>query len=140
MAIVQPLINGIAQSYVQCTANAWGIDIFFTELNYKETQNKQNNYNNGKYAITRTYGKIENSSASITIDGNQNDKLRAIAPSRRALHSLPPTDLRITYGQAGQPTTTDIIKGFEFKDNGKEGSVDDDYFTVSLEFIFTNIE
>lgn len=140
MAQVQPLINGKAQHYVQCTANAWGIDIFFTELSYKESQNKVNNHQNSKYPTTRTYGKVENSSGSITLDGKQIDVLRSISPERKALHSLPPTDLRITYGNAGEPTTTDIIKNFEFKDNGKEGSVDDDYFETSLEFIFSHIE
>lgn len=140
MANIQPLVNGTAYSYVQCTAEAWGINILFTELNYKESQAKTNNYNNGKYASTRTYGKVEPTSNSITLDKKQNDALRAIAPSRRALHSLPPTDFRVTYANAGEPPTTDIIKNFEFKDNGNEGSVDDDYMTTSLETIFSHIE
>ena len=135
-----PLINGQEYHYVQCTAEAWGIEIQFTELNYKETQSKSNNYTNAKYATGRSYGKVEPSSSSITMMKGMVEQLRNIAPSRRALHSLPPVDLRITYQRAGQPSITDVIKGFEFLDNGNEGSVDDEGMVTSYEFIFTNIE
>lgn len=140
MAAVQPLVNGQSYHYTQASCKAWGIDILFTELNYKEAQVKVNNYNNSKYPVGRTYGKVENSTGSITMDKAMYDKLRAIAPSRGALHSLPPTDVTITYARSGQLSTTDIIRGFEFKDNGNEGSTEDDYMVTSFEFIFTLID
>ncbi len=140
MANVQPLINGTSYHYVQSEAKAWGLDMLFMELNYKESQQKINNYNNSKYAVGRTYRQVENSGNSITLDKSMVEKLRAIAPSRGALHSLPPTDLVVVFAREGEAPVIDVIRGFEFKDNGNEGSTDDDYMTTSYEFIFTLIE
>ena len=138
MAEVQPLINGKARSFVSAVLEWYGQTILFTELNYKEAQAKTNNYENSKYATSRTYGKVEQT-VSVTLSKAQVIILQAAAPQNGALHSIPPSPLRVTYGDTGEESVTDVIHMFEFKEDGVEGSVDDDFLTTTYECICSYI-
>ena len=62
-----PLINGESYAWAQIVCTVLNVPIVgITEISYKEMQEKKDNYGQGKYPVSRGYGKIE-TEGSITL-------------------------------------------------------------------------
>lgn len=134
-----PLVNGRAYDYVSIETKFGGVSLYSTSnVNYVETQEKVNNMGTGNRGVSRGRGGIENS-GSFDLSMNDTEKLRAVAPGRSLL-ALPPFDVIVKYGDAGQIPVVDIIKNVEFTDDGVETTVGDTDIKRTFGIIFSHVQ
>lgn len=119
----QPLVNGIAYSYVDITFVALSVPLpSVSSINYTAEQAKENHYGTGNEPVSRGKGAKEYT-ASFDISMNDIEALRDAAPNGDLLN-IPPFDIVVVFGNPQKPVTH-VIKNFEFSNDGVESSQGD---------------
>lgn len=132
-----PLINGRAYDFAQIVINILGVPLVgITSIEYKEEQEKANNFGAGKYAVSRGHGTV-NADASIEISMNDVERLRNAAPLGRLL-DIPAFPITVTFLNEGK-TVTHTLHNCEFKDDGVSGSIDDTDLVRSFSLVVSHI-
>jgi hypothetical protein len=112
------LINGKAYAHAQIVATIAGVPVAsISEVEYKETQDKSNNYGIGSRPISRGYGTTA-ATASVTLAMAEVEQIRDAAPDGSLL-KIPPFDLVVTFLN-DQRIVTHIVKNCEFLNDGVE--------------------
>lgn len=118
-----PLINGQAFDWASVSLRAFGVDIKgVTEINYKNKQDKKNNYGAGVEPTSRGRAKKEYE-ADITLEETEVRRILAAMPQTQSLLDVPPFEIIVTY-MVGTKTYVDKISNAEFLEEGvavKEG-------------------
>jgi len=134
------LINGIATSWSSITGVVAGVLVNgFTEINYNKEVEKTDNYGAGSKAVSRSYGK-ETFSGDITLHSDEVEALTNAAPNRD-ITQIAPFDITITsLAFPGAAPVRNVLRGCEFKNNGRAMKQGDAVFEVKLELIIADIE
>lgn len=118
-----PLINGKAYDYTQITLSILGTPLAgVSNINYTQTQEKNNNYGTGNMPVSRGHGAVE-TTCSLEISMNDVERLRAAATDRNLL-SIAAFDIIVVFTN-GTTVHKHIIKNCEFSDDGVETSQGD---------------
>ena len=134
-----PLINGESYSWASITFNLFGVPVAgITNIEYKEKQNKTNNYGAGQRPVSRGYGKIE-ADGSIEIYLDEWKKVIAAAPNRDPL-SIGWFDIPVTYGNSVADATVDVLRSCEFLENPFNAKQGDTALTVKIPLIIAQID
>ena len=132
-----PLINGRAYDFTQIIVNVMGVPIpSVTKIDYKEEQEKTNNFGGGNRPVSRGHGTIQ-PTASIEMSMTDIEKIRDIAPNGSLL-SVPAFDIVVVFGNPQSPKKH-TLKNVEFTVDGFEGSMDDTDFTMSFDLVLSHI-
>ena len=133
------LINGVNYSWGNLTIVAYGnIVIAVTALKYKSKQEKTNNYGLGIEPISRGYGRKEYES-SVTLYIDELKKLRKVAPGGDIMQ-IPASDMQCLWAGSRVLPTKDVLKAFEFLEDGTEASEGDTKLLVEIPLIIGGIE
>jgi hypothetical protein len=108
-----------------------------TEIEYKETQEKENIYGAGDEPVSRGYGK-KGYEASITLPAEEVDALELIAPDGD-ITKIPPFPITVSFTE-GSRVKTDILQFAEFMENGRSSKTGDKTIPVKLPLIIAGIK
>jgi hypothetical protein len=134
----QTLVNGRARDWVQIKMTALGrTSVGVTEIEYKETQEKENIYGAGDEPVSRGYGK-KGYEASITLPAEEVDALELIAPDGD-ITKIPPFPITVSFTE-GSRVKTDILQFAEFMENGRSSKTGDKTIPVKLPLIIAGIK
>lgn len=132
-----PLINGRAYDFAQILINILGVPLVGVQsIEYKEEQEKANNFGAGKFAVSRGHGTV-NADATLELSMNDVERLRDAIPGGRLL-DIPAFPITVTFLNAGK-TVTHTLHNCEFKDDGVTGSVDDTDLVRSFALVVSHI-
>lgn len=132
-----PLINGRAYDFAQVVVNILGVPIMGVQsIEYKEEQDKQNNYGAGKWAVSRGHGTVK-ADATIEVSMNDIEALRDAIPSGRLL-DIPAFPITVTFLNDQKPVTH-VLHNCEFIDDGVGGAVDDTDLVRSFGLVLSHI-
>jgi hypothetical protein len=132
-----PLINGRAYDFAQVVVNILGVPIMGIQaIEYKEEQEKKNNFGAGKWAVSRGHGTV-NADASFEISMNDIENLRDAIPSGRLL-DIPAFPITVTFLN-DQKVVTHVLHNCEFIDDGVGGGVDDTDLVRSYGLVVSHI-
>lgn len=132
-----PLINGRAYDFAQVVVNILGVPIMgIQSIEYKEEQEKKNNFGAGKWAVSRGHGTV-NADATIEVSMNDIEALRDAIPSGRLL-DIPAFPITVTFLN-DQKVVTHTLHNCEFMDDGVTGAVDDTDLVRSFGLVVSHI-
>jgi hypothetical protein len=133
-----PLINGRAYDFAQIVANVLGVPIMgIQSIEYKEEQEKTNNFGAGKWAVSRGHGAV-NADAKIEISMNDVEAMRTVAPNGRLL-DLPAFPITVTFLNE-QKVVTHTLMNCEFVDDGMTGAQGDTDLVRSFALVVSHIK
>ncbi len=133
-----PLINGKAYEWSDISLVIMGVPIAgITAIEYEETQEMQDNYGAGNYAVSRGYGQIK-FSGRITLHAEEVEALRQIAPNGR-LQAIPEFDIIVAYLPETGNIVTHKLEMVRFKNNARSTKAGDMTIEVQLELQIGNI-
>ena len=120
-----PLINGQAYEYAQIVLQILGVPIAgVSSIEYKEEQEKKNNFGIGNRPVSRGRAAIE-SSGSLEISMNDVEAIRdANIAGGGSMLTIPPFTVLVTFGNP-QKVVTHQLMNCEFIDDGVETSQGD---------------
>ena len=112
-----------------------------TQISYKKSQTKENNYGAGEEPVSRGYGNVEyEASIELYVDEWRSIKASAQAAGSDVL-SLPPFDIQVIYGNSRtQRLGTDVLQQCEFLEDPFEGSQNDTKMLVTIPLIIAGIK
>ena len=126
-----PLINGKSYDWASITANIGGLPIAgITEISYKTSQEKVNNYGAGVNPVSRGKGRKE-SEASITLHMEEVERIRLAAPNRELL-DLAPFDIIVQFQVSNEQVATHVIKNCEFTEEAVDVAEGDTTIAMTL--------
>lgn len=133
-----PLINGESYAWAQIVCTVLNVPIVgITEISYKEMQEKKDNYGQGKYPVSRGYGKIE-TEGSITLYMEEVEALRRVAPNGRIL-DIPPFPIVVTYEPANGIVAVVNLYNCEFKEDSTDTKQGDTDIQIKLPLIISHM-
>lgn len=134
-----PLINGVNYSWANISVILFGTPITgIVAIDYKQKQNKTNNYGAGNEPVSRGYGMVEYE-ASIEIYTDVWKQIIAASPNRNPLQ-IPAFDIPVTYGGDGVLTNKDVLRSVEFLENPLEAKSGDTKLTVKIPLIIAGVD
>lgn len=148
MSQLVTLINGQAYSFVDVSFDIAGITPIpgfngcpIKSINYNASQQKTANYENSKYATSYSYGKMTfGGSVTFTLDAAEliRDIIYIPAIRERSLVAMPSASITLTFSVKGKINKTKI-HNVVFLNENLSGSEGDDQFTVTCDFLASNI-
>ena len=135
---VPALINGQAYDFTQIIMTVLGVPVAgITSINYKEEQEKSNNFGAGNRPVSRGRGAI-NADGSIELSMNEVEALRDAAPSGSLL-KIPPFTITVTYLNL-QKVVTHKLKNVEFINDGVETSQGDTDIRRTFDLVISDVK
>ena len=133
-----PLINGINYAWGNISFILFSTPVIgIVSINYKEKQDKKNNYGAGTKPVSRAYGQFEyEGDIELYLDtwkGIIND-----SPLRNPL-LIAPFDIPVTFSGNGVIVTKDVLRACEFMENPFTGKSGDTRLTVKIPLIIWDI-
>ena len=133
-----PLINGINYAWGNISFILFSTPVIgIVSINYKEKQDKKNNYGAGTKPVSRAYGQFEyEGDIELYLDtwkGIIND-----SPLRNPL-LIAPFDIPVTFSGNGVIVTKDVLRACEFMENPFTGKSGDTRLTVKISLIIGDI-
>lgn len=132
-----PLINGTAYDFSQIIVTILGVPVAsVSSIEYKEEQEKKNNYGAGNRPVSRGAGVIE-ASGSFEISMNDIEAIRTVAPNGSLLQ-IPAFDITVFFGNPQKPTTH-VLKNCEFTNDGTETSQGDTDVKRKFDLVLSHV-
>lgn len=134
-----PLVNGINYSWANISVILFGTPVVgIISIDYKQKQQKDNNYGAGSQPVSRGYGRVEYE-ANIELYTDTWKSIIASSPNRDPLQ-IPPFDIPVTFGGTGVLAVKDVLRACEFMENPFEGKEGDSKLTVKIPLIIAGID
>ena len=137
---IQPMVNGIRHAWSSVRMNMLGRTVDgVAQIEYDDTQEKQNNYGAGKMPNHRGLGRYS-ATCKMTLYQFEVVALQQAIGGLR-LQSIPPFDITVTYLPEGaDDTVVDVIRNCEFTTNGRSLSEGDMMSQHEFELIVSHIK
>lgn len=137
------LINGISYSWGDISVQLVGVGpispiIGITAIDYKEEQNMTNNPGAGNFPVSQGYGEFKYS-GSIELYREELVSLQNIAALNK-IQTFLPFSITVTYGNATQALTTDVLQSCIFMENIMSAKVNDTRLTTKINLLIGNIQ
>ncbi len=121
------------------TVNLLGRDIEgFTEVEYSDEMEINNEYGAGKYPIGQSEGNYS-AKASIAVFAEEVVALQKSLPKGKRIQEIAPFDISVVYEFQGR-IMKDVIRNCRFKNNGRVVKQNDGKIIHKFEIITTHIE
>lgn len=135
-----PLINGIEYSWADIVLTVAGTPVTgITGIEYSDEQEVVDNYGAGRYAVSRSKGRITNS-AKLTLYASEVAALQKKTANGR-LQDLSAFDITVSYiPEEGGVVMTDKLRNCQFKANKRSVSEGDTSIKVDLDLAVGHIE
>lgn len=135
-----PLINGIEYSWADIVLTVAGTPVTgITGIEYSDEQEVVDNYGAGRYAVSRSKGRITNS-GKITLYASEVAALQKKTANGR-LQDLSAFDITVSYiPEEGGVVMTDKLRNCQFKANKRSVSEGDTSIKVDLDLAVGHIE
>lgn len=135
-----PLINGIEYSWGDIVCAIAGVPVTgITGIEYSDEQEVTDNYGAGRYAVSRSKGRIT-CTGKITLYSSEVNALVKKTLNGR-IQDLAAFDIIVSYiPDAGGVIVTDKLRNCQFKKNERSWSEGDTSKTVELELAVSHIE
>lgn len=134
-----PLINGRTYDWGDINLLIAGVPVTgVVGIEYKDDQEKTDNYGAGRYPVSRSRGKIT-TTAKITLDMKEVEALQSRSRTGR-LQDIDPFKITVSYiPDTGTGVVNDILNNVEFKSNGRSWKQGDTKQDVELDLICSHI-
>lgn len=134
-----PLINGRTYDWGDINLLIAGVPVTgIVSIEYKEEQEKVDNFGAGRYPVSRSRGKIT-TSAKMSLDMKEVEAIQSRSRNGR-LQDIDPFTITVTYiPDTGTGIVTDILHNVEFKNNGRSWKSGDTKQDVELDLICSHI-
>lgn len=135
-----PLINGIEYGWADIVLTIAGMPVTgITSIEYSDEQEVVDNYGAGRYAVSRSKGRITNS-GKITLYASEVAALQKKTANGR-LQDLGAFDIMVSYiPEESGMVMTDKIRNCQFKSNKRNVSEGDTSIKVDLDLAVGHIE
>jgi hypothetical protein len=138
MPIQTPLINGINYSWANIQLILFGSPIVgITEISYKRSQKKENNYGMGSEPVSRGYGQ-KTYEGSITIYYDEWKRILASSPNGDPT-LIPPFPIQVLFEGTGVSYTVDKLLACEFTEDPMDSKTGDTAIKVKIPLIIGSI-
>lgn len=136
---VTPLINGTNYSWANVTLVLFGVPVVgITKINYKNKQEKKNNFGSGVHAVSRGYGNVE-PDGDIEIYLDEWKAIIAKSPNKDPLQ-IAPFDIPISFGGSRVSAQTDVLRSVEFLEDPMEANQGDTKLMVKIPLVIGLVE
>lgn len=135
-----PLINGVEYGWADIVLTIAGMPVTgITSIEYSDEQEVVDNYGAGRYAVSRSKGRITNS-GKITLYASEVAALQKKTANGR-LQDLGAFDIMVSYiPEESGMVMTDKIRNCQFKSNKRNVSEGDTSIKVDLDLAVGHIE
>lgn len=135
-----PLIDGIEYSWADIVLTVAGTPVTgITGIEYSDEQEVVDNYGAGRYAVSRSKGRITNN-AKLTMYASEVAALQKKTANGR-LQDLSAFDITVSYiPEEGGVVMTDKLRNCQFKANKRSVSEGDTSIKVDLDLAVGHIE
>lgn len=135
--MAKTLINGKSYTHAQIVATIAGVPIAsISEINYKEAQDKVNNYGLGVRPVSRGHGTID-ANGDVTMSMNDIEAIRDAAPNGSLL-AVPAFKVTVTFVNA-QKVVTHELNNCEFTEDGVESKTGDTDIKMKFPLVISDI-
>jgi glutathionyl-hydroquinone reductase len=112
--------------------------IGITKIEYKQTQDKKNNWGFGRDVIGRGYGNIDYSGSIEVYIEEWNKFINSVSTGNPL--DIAPFDITVQYRTKGAVVTKDILYGCEFLENPFTSNQGDTSIKVTVPIIFNGLD
>lgn len=136
---ITPLINGINYSWANVSLILFGVPVVgITKIDYKEKQDKKNNFGAGPFVVSRGYGNVE-PEGSIELYLDEWRRIIEAAPDRRPL-GIQPFDIIVLFGGSRVTAAKDVLRSCEFLEDPLSTGQGDSKILVSIPLIIAAVQ
>lgn len=135
------MVNGVNYSWGHVTAIIFGVPIIgITEVKFKKTQAKENNYGRGFDVVSRGYGNKEYE-GSIKLYRDELQRIINASPNKDVT-DIPPFTITVVFGNniSGVQAQTVVLKFAEFTQDIMEVSQGDTKILCEMPIVFAGID
>ena len=138
MPAIVPIVNGTNYSWNNIKLVLFGVPVIgITKIEYKEKQNKENNYGMGENPVSRGIGNKEYE-GSIEIYVDELKRIIDASPNRNPL-DIPPFDVQVIYGGTRVTPNVDVLQAVEFLENPFNAAQGDAKILVTIPLVIGGI-